>query len=44
MYLIGRRAEVCVDHGGVHLPLLEISGLSKFLPGLDLVIHTEREQ
>lgn len=41
LYLVGRRTEVRVDHGRVHLPLLKVSDLSEFPPGLDLVVHAE---
>jgi len=43
-YLVGRRVEVSVDHGRIHLPFLKVSGLSEFLPGLDLVIDTRGKQ
>ena len=39
-HLVGRRVEVSVDHGRIHLPLLKVSGFSEFLPGLDLVVDT----
>lgn len=39
--LVGRRIEVGVDSGGVHLPLLKVSGFSKFPPGLCLVVDTK---
>lgn len=42
VYLVGGRVEVRVDHRRVHFPFLEVSGLSKFLPGLDLVVDAKK--
>lgn len=44
VYLVRRRIKVGVDHGRVHLPLLNVSGLPKLLPVLDLVINAEGTQ
>ena len=44
LYLVGRRTEVRVDHGRIHLPLLKVSDLSELPPGLNLVVHAEGKQ
>lgn len=41
LYLIGRRIEVGVGHGRIHLPPQNVSGFFEFLPGLDLVTDTK---
>ena len=44
VYLVSGRIEVCIDHRGVHLPLLNVSRLPKFPPGLDLIVNAMGKQ